>query len=797
MNRLRGAFLASTALTFEENRRVARRNPGQPFEGCSHGRAVTDEPLMSPLSSQPPNLANEFIAAAAVLPSVDTSGSDAADKVTRLLESLVHCSPAPAGPFAVAALARDEQRESGLAKARPGIATSLYFALRCKHPPTASHSLRVALTAAAWCDHLGLPAQQRDQIEVAALLHDLGKLGIPDRVIRKPGKLTVEEQATMSLVPLLGCEILRGCSGDMQLLDIIRYASAWYTGRPNQALKGDQLPLGARMLAIADAYDSMTTDQTYRPAMSRESAVGNLYAGSGVQFDPELTRMFCEMLLAAHAWPPPQTQLQNLRLDQPAGDRLPWAPAEISTVCSPGSVHVASKQDRFIARLLSSMTDAVIFIDCQGVIQRWNEATQRLTGIAAEAVLERDWTPALIALFREEEAGELSSAECPVARALATATDVIGRYRIQRTDGASLPIQLRVVPVAADPGGLYGVILIARDLSNQSRLEERVESLRRQVTQDPLTLVGNRVEMDRRLAELMRKSVESAEVFSLVICDVDHFKLVNDHYGHQAGDEALVRVAEILTAQSREGDFVCRFGGEEFVILCPECDIVAATRRAEAIRIAIERTKLPMLDNGTVTACFGVTQVQAGDTTESVLGRADRALLQAKDNGRNQVVQLGVGGQFEAVGQATDKRRWLGWLCGDVAQTELKATLTTPVPPELAIQKLRGFIADHNAEILSVSEGELKLKLNVTYATGGRRSRDSHLPFCVQLKLSESIRRVGVGGADRVTTQPRTVIQIELTPLRSAARRSQEVAVCGRRIIVGINGYVMGAIESE
>jgi diguanylate cyclase (GGDEF)-like protein/PAS domain S-box-containing protein len=748
---------------------------------------------MSPVSPEPSNLGNEFLAAGPLPPVIAPLGDDNADKVTRLLESLVHLSPSPAGPLAVAALASQEQRESSQAMARLGIATSLYFALRCKHPPTASHSLRVALMAAAWCENLAVTVEERDRIELAALLHDLGKLGIPDRVIRKPGKLSVEEQGTMSLVPQLGCEILRGSSGDTAMLDIVRYASAWYAGRPNQSLRGQQLPLGARMVAIADAYDSMTTDQTYRCAMSRELAVANLYSGSGVQFDPELTRDFCEMVLAARLWPPSQTKLHGLNLHESTRDRLPWTP----TIGCPGSDSRAVVQDPFRSHLLSSMTDAVIFIDCQGVIQEWNEAAQKLTGISADAVLHRDWAPALIALFAEAEAGDLTSADCPVATALASAMEVTGRYRIQRTDGASLPIHLRAVPVAADPGGHYGVVMIARDLSNQSRLEERVESLRRQVTQDPLTSVANRVEMDRRLAELVRRSEESGEIFSLIICDVDHFKLVNDHYGHQAGDEALIRVAEILTAQSREGDLVCRYGGEEFVVLCPECDIMAATRRAEAIRVAISRTKLPMLQNNSVTACFGVTQIQAGDTAESVLGRADRALLQAKDNGRNQFVQIGVGGQFEPANPSNDKRRWLGWFRSEPIQDPLKATISTPVPPEVVIQKLRGFIADHNAEILSVSEGLLKLKLNVTYATGGRRTRDSHLPFCVQLKLSESTQQVGVGGVERMTTQNRTLIRVELTPLRAGTRRSQEVAVCARRIMIGINGYLVGELDSQ
>ena len=111
------------------------------------------------------------------------------------------------------------------------MATSLFFALRTKHAQTAAHSLRVALLCSAWAERLGLDDASRDRIEVAALLHDLGKIGIPDRILRKPGKLTVDEQLTMDCCPQLGCEILRGCTGDNELLDIVQYANTWYDSR--------------------------------------------------------------------------------------------------------------------------------------------------------------------------------------------------------------------------------------------------------------------------------------------------------------------------------------------------------------------------------------------------------------------------------------------------------------------------------------------------------------------------------------------------------------------------------------
>ena len=131
---------------------------------------------------------------------------------------------------------------------------------------------------------------------------------------------------------------------------------------------------------------------------------------------------------------------------------------------------------------------------------------------------------------------------------------------------------------------------------------------------------------------------------------------MNDLHGHPAGDEALIGFAGILSAHSRDEDVVARYGGEEFLLVAPNCDNATAARRAEAIRVALEHTSLPSLGGESVTASFGVTEFQAGDTAETVLSRADRALLKAKDNGRNRVIQLGSGNQVDLSSEQSAER---------------------------------------------------------------------------------------------------------------------------------------------
>ena len=174
------------------------------------------------------------------------------------------------------------------------------------------------------------------------------------------------------------------------------------------------------------------------------------------------------------------------------------------------------------------------------------------------------------------------------------------------------------------------------------------------------------------------------------MCDLDHFKSVNDTYGHQAGDEAIKSLAALLKGACRPGDLVARYGGEEFVMLCADCDNAAAARRAEQVRMALAQMPQPKLNGRPITVSFGVTEIQPGDTAETMLRRADRALLMAKAKGRNTVVQLGTGGvrpQATKPSAAARRRRSPAQL--------IEQTLWTPVPLQMAIEKLRGFVADH------------------------------------------------------------------------------------------------------
>ncbi len=178
-------------------------------------------------------------------------------------------------------------------RSRLGMASSLFTALRCKHADTAAHSLRVALLTSAWSYILKLPEEERVAIEIAALLHDIGKVGLPDTILLKPGRLTPEERAVVDRHRLMGVEILSSSCASLRILEIVSNIPTWFDGsRMKLDLQGESLPLGSRMIAIIDAYDAMTTPQVYRPATTHERAVQELFSCAGKQFDPTLVQSF-------------------------------------------------------------------------------------------------------------------------------------------------------------------------------------------------------------------------------------------------------------------------------------------------------------------------------------------------------------------------------------------------------------------------------------------------------------------------------------------------------------------------
>lgn len=172
----------------------------------------------------------------------------------------------------------------------------------------------------------------------------------------------------------------------------------------------------------------------------------------------------------------------------------------------------------------------------------------------------------------------------------------------------------------------------------QVALTEKNEQLERIATTDLLTGLSNRLKVEESLQKEMDRHQRFEHSFSIILGDIDHFKTVNDTYGHQIGDQVLIDISNIMTQHIRAIDTLGRWGGEEFMIVCPGTDQVGATELANKLRLAISDYDFPIIKHK--TASFGVATVKDDDNRKSLISRADQALYKAKNSGRNRVEYL-------------------------------------------------------------------------------------------------------------------------------------------------------------
>jgi diguanylate cyclase (GGDEF)-like protein len=211
-----------------------------------------------------------------------------------------------------------------------------------------------------------------------------------------------------------------------------------------------------------------------------------------------------------------------------------------------------------------------------------------------------------------------------------SATDTMAKMKANR-----LYLMLLAVGIVLLTGLIITVIsrFFIRELR---RAEDRLVDM---ATRDPLTGLLNRREAFRRIDLEISRSVRTSKPLSTVICDIDHFKRINDTYGHLTGDVVLQSLAKMLQTTIRDYDILCRYGGEEFLIVAPDSTSDQAAGLADRIRMTVEETVITTIDNHKIriTVSFGVSQLWPGEKLEETIDRADRALYEAKAKGRNRV----------------------------------------------------------------------------------------------------------------------------------------------------------------
>lgn len=185
----------------------------------------------------------------------------------------------------------------GLDARGPGRVDALLAVIEESDPSALEHARRVAAISVKVAEALGVAGQELTAIRAGALLHDLGKLALQEAILTKPAALSLEEKEIVRRHPDIGAELLRSLSGFDEAAAIVNGAKEWYDGRGYpQALAGDAIPLGSRIVAVADAFDAMTRSQIYRDAMPSSDALREILRCSNSQFDPVVVSMLLEVL---------------------------------------------------------------------------------------------------------------------------------------------------------------------------------------------------------------------------------------------------------------------------------------------------------------------------------------------------------------------------------------------------------------------------------------------------------------------------------------------------------------------
>ena len=289
--------------------------------------------------------------------------------------------------------------------------------------------------------------------------------------------------------------------------------------------------------------------------------------------------------------------------------------------------------------IIDFLPDTTFAVNLEGRVTTWNRAAEDYTGVKAEEILgkgDQEYSIPFYSLRRPMLVDVVLKPAEEVARLYSNVRRegrvVVGEGYIHGAKHGEAYVLTRAVPLLDSSDNVIGAIESIRDITV---LKHREENLRELSEKDPLTMIYNR----RKLFDMLEVEVEKANRYcrplSLLLLDLDYFKDVNDKYGHNIGDIVLKTTTQIVADVIRKVDIFARFGGEEFVIICPETDIDGAVLLAEKIRTAVEQHSYPMVGNITISA--GVSELVDTDSVNTLIKKADDVLYAAKKRGRNRV----------------------------------------------------------------------------------------------------------------------------------------------------------------
>jgi diguanylate cyclase (GGDEF)-like protein/putative nucleotidyltransferase with HDIG domain len=544
---------------------------------------------------------------------------------------------------------------------------ALALAIDAKDQTSQTHIRRVQLYAASLARAVGMAETEIQGVKTAALLHDIGKLAVPEHILSKPGPLTQEEFQKIRAHPKVGAEIIGAVPFPYPVAPLIlSHHERWDGKGYPHGLSAEEIPLGARILSVVDYFDALMAERPYHKAMSFDAAVGLLRQEAGKGLDPVIVDKFIEML--------PELQREGATLEQQTVRRLSLEaePSESRPATGLLSPEPNQKKNVFEDIALAHREIYALYEIAQamgtslGVADTMALIAAKLTNLVPFACC---------ALFLYDE--ETDTLHCKFATG--TDADLILPLKVRSGDGLTgwvarnrRPL-LNARPSAdLDATGVSPTTVLQSALvcplvfgerfigtlsvyhtqptfysDDHRRLLDRIseqasavinnsivfEQTQEDSLTDPLTGLPNTRFLFMHLSrELSRAERLKCEV-SLLVMDLDHFKEINDHHGHHVGDRALCEVARVLRTAIRPYDICVRYAGDEFIVVLSGCSAEEAERKRVDLQRAVDEIyfearpgkRLPI---GMSVGC--AVFPQDGESYETLLATADSRMYQNK-----------------------------------------------------------------------------------------------------------------------------------------------------------------------
>jgi diguanylate cyclase (GGDEF)-like protein/putative nucleotidyltransferase with HDIG domain len=533
---------------------------------------------------------------------------------------------------------------------------ALASAIDAKDKTSAKHIQQVQAFARALAREVGVPETEVQAITTAALLHDVGKLAVPEHILSKPGPLTDEEFEKIKIHPQVGFEIIEHVPFPCPVAPLVLcHHERWDGLGYPLGLRGDDIPLGARILAVSDYFDSVMRDRPYNKGISAELAMLSMQQQSGKALDPHLVSVFLDLLPTLRFEGPlthgtgglydPSRRHHSPETDgRAAFENIARAHQEIYTLyeiaqaigSSLGAADTMSLIAEKLITLVPFSSCALFVSDDDGTVRcRYaagvNEDDLRELvlaegqGLAGWVIRNRR------TLVNGRPAADFEAAELPVPATELKSALVCPLISSERVVGAIALYHVDQKYYSEEHRRLLDRISeqTAAAIANSIVFEQtREDSLR-----DALTGLPNTRYMFTHLTRELARAQRLGTEVAILVLDLDDFKRINDTYGHQTGDRALQEVSRALRETVRHYDVCARYAGDEFIIVLPGCGAEEAEAKRVELQNAVSDISLEVAPDQPVQVSMSAGAAvfpSDGETYEILLATADGRMYRDK-----------------------------------------------------------------------------------------------------------------------------------------------------------------------